>query len=272
MRTLILYWNEISIPEGSGLSGGDGVLWRNRAIAAFEAILAACKYHPNARISVFKGEFQAVYLDRTLLSWLEEWLGRDRVTWIKGRAIQVEKEAETALDHFGCEVRCNGVAGGGITRAHLMGSWVWSLGNEDTGTNREVIAGEKWSLDEDGELVQGAIEVMNLAERVHSDRWREVITAWGQEVSESCVIGHVEGNCVIMYPLDHGYPHIHVVSPTFGNRTFKYRVNPFECLNSAPHPLDSVLRPWVEQHLPVLMESWRRCSEGKHPLKIDGGA
>jgi hypothetical protein len=267
VRTLILYWNELSFSNAEDVGGE---VWARRAADAFEAFQRVCTYRSNSRISVFKGAFHAVHRDRTLLSWLEEWLGRDRLRRIKTRAVQPTQEAGLAVDQLECEVRRDGRLGEGLTRAHLAESWVWSLGNTTGWTGAPVIAAQEVSLTADGAIAEGPVEVMNLADAGHAQHWEERISAWGREVSESCVIADVEGNRVIMYPLDHGYPHVHVESPRFGRRMFKYRVDRFESLTDSPERLDSIIKPWVQQHVDALMESWRRCSKGRHPLKIRG--
>lgn len=267
MRLLILYWNELSFQDGADPNVDDEA-WANRARAAFDAFHDACNYQPAVRISVAKGSFHAQHFGRSLLSWLEHWLGRDRLRRIKARAVQPLEVDEPQGHQLACEVHRDNQIGEGLTRAHLSDSWVWSLGNTAAGTDTPLIEAKKHVLDEEGDVIESQVQIANLADIEHARHWRERITVWGCEISDNCVVGDVAGNRIIMYPLDHGYPHVHVESPDFRNRTFKYRIDKFESLNDTPAQLDSVMRLWVHQHSHSLLQSWRRCSNGQHPLKV----
>lgn len=271
MRLLILYWNELSIPNdlSEGELGANGP-WAARALSLYESLRAAWRIQPHARLSVKKGQFHGLIMARPLLSWLELWLGREKVRFIKLNSIQPQLDLEEPIHDLACEVDFNGQVGEGLTRAYLAESWVWSLGHEDTGSHESTILATKLILDNAGDTVSEDVVVMNIAEQSHVQHWENAIAGWDEQESPSSVVGCVSGNQVLMYPLDHGYSHIHIKVPGQRISSIKYRVDSCTPLCGTTAALDSLMIPWIRQHSDILMESWRRCQIGLHPLRIGG--
>lgn len=269
MNPLVLYWNDLSFPDEliEGEFSQDGP-WAVRAKHAFVALQRAFRCQQQARISVVKGEFHAVVQGKPLLSWLELWLGKDRVRRILGRAIQPINYPEGHGDTLICDVKVGERVGDGVTRAHLANSWVWSLGNEPTASHSHIIPANAYELNGNGDVVTEGVEIRNLASEAHAAHWEDAMAGWGKQWSRNCVIGIVSGHQVIMYPLDHGYPHIHVKSTNPPVQSYKFRIDKFGALTDSPVALTASIGTWVGEHANSLMESWRRCQKGMHPLSI----
>ena len=113
------------------------------------------------------------------------------------------------------------------------------------------------------------VSVRNLACVPHGERWADEFAEWGMRPSENHVIAEVDGFLVIMYPLDHGYAHVHVQARDEPSLNAKYRVDKFEPLTTRNPPgLDGMMGAWIAQHHGVLIQSWARCQAGKFPLQL----
>lgn len=270
MSPLTIFWNELSLPSNLVQEdfAQDGQ-WAERAGKVYEALHHVWRVQPRARVAMTKGQFHAYIFGQPIFSWLELWLGKDRVRSLKGtKLIQMEDENGPLINEFDCEVSIENVVGEGITRAHIANTWVWSLGVEFTATDTESIKAQESRLDDGGTLVSQEVAIPNLADKSHFTYWEDEIAAWGQVESENCIIGHVSGNIVLMYPFDHGYPHVHVKVTDRPQYVYKYRVDLFEPLADSNETLEVAMRDWVLVNSGSLNESWRRCKRGKHPLKI----
>lgn len=270
MSPLTIFWNELSLPNN--LVQEDLVQngqWAERASKVYEALDYVWQIQPRAKVAMTKGQFHAYVLDQPIFSLLEIWLGKDRVRRLKGnKLIQMEDENGPLIQEFDCEVSVKSTVGEGLTRAHIAGTWVWSLGDELTATNIENIRAQENKLEDSGALTSREITIPNLAKKSHFIHWEDKIAAWGQAESDNCIIGYVSGNIVLMYPFDHGYPHVHVKVTDRPQCKYKYRVDLFEPLADSLESLEVAMRDWISVHSDSLNESWRRCKKGKHPLKI----
>lgn len=266
-----IYWNELSLPVDVVLEElHAGGAWALRAKNVFDALNKVWEIQPRARVSVNKGQLHEHIFDRPILSWLEIWLGRDQVRRLKGtRLIQSENEVVALLNEFECEVKLAETIGEGLTRAHIAKTWVWSLGNAITTSNNAIINAQEVKLDDNGEIKLRNVSIKNLADVSHYHHWQQDIAAWDQTESTSCIVGKVAGNDVLMYPFDHGYPHVHVKVAAQPKSVFKYRIDFFAPLVSSEKALDAALKEWITANAISLNESWRRCQKGKHPLKIN---
>jgi hypothetical protein len=165
-----------------------------------------------------------------------------------------------------CELTCNGRWGEGITRAHIGETWAWSIGSEATGSAGESIRAVKTTIDA---METTDVEVANLAAKQHFERWVDDLLVWGELVSNNHVIAELERYLIIMYPLDHGYPHIHVHARDDDRLNAKYRVDFFEPLtNGNPAGLDVLIEQWIVLRRDQLLHSWDRCQAGSFPLKL----
>lgn len=270
-RTLILHWNEISIPANAACDDlKRNVAWVNLAQSAFDSFLCAQRARPDIRISFSRGVLRGEVAGRPFQSWMEHWLGKDRMRKLKARAVHPLRPPQVPIEHLDYELSVAGRCGEGITRAHLAESWAWSLGVRATGAGGEEIQADKTTMDTDGAVQVG---VRNLACIEHGEHWASDLAEWGMRPSENHVIAEADGLLFIMYPLDHGYAHVHVHARDNPGLNAKYRVDKFEPLtNTNPPGLDGLMERWIAENRDLLLQSWSRCQAGKFPLKLEGGA
>lgn len=266
-RMLLLHWNELSVPDDAAPDDLErNAAWAELARSAFDSFFRAQKARPDARISFSRGVFHGHIAGRPFQSWMEHWLGKERMQKLKARAVQPLQHGLPAIEQLDCELSVDGRCGEGITRAHLAESWAWSLGFPATGAAGDEIQADKTSINGAPTM---KVAVRNLACTLHGERWANDLAEWGMRPSDSHVIAEVDGLVLIMYPLDHGYPHIHVHARDEPSLNAKYRVDKFEPLtNKNPPGLDGVIEAWIAQHYEPLMQSWVRCQAGKFPLKL----
>lgn len=266
-RLLLIHWNELSIPAHVTADQLEtDPRWKQLALSALQALLEVLKARPDCRISFTRGILHGHVGDRPLQSWLETWLGKDKWRKLRGRAVQPTATVFAPAHTLECELSCNGRCGEGITRAHIAETWAWSIGSEDTGSAGDSIRAVKTTIHADEAT---DVEVSNLASQQHFNLWLDDLLGWGQAVSSNHVISDFEGYKVIMYPFDHGYPHIHVHAHDDERLNAKYRVDVFEPLTKQrPAGLDAMMETWIEERRGQLIESWRRCQAGLFPIKI----
>lgn len=266
-RILLLHWNEVSIPDDATPDDLErNLIWAQLARSAFDTFFRAQKARSDVRVSFSRGLFHGQVAGRPFQSWMELWLGRERMQKLKARAVQPRQHGQPAIEQLDCELAVGGRCGEGITRAYLAESWAWSLGIERTGAAGHEIQAEKTTIESD---ITIAVTVRNLACVLHGDRWADELAEWGTRHSENHVISEVDGLLFIMYPLDHGYAHVHVHARNDPSLNAKYRVDKFEALtNRNPPGLDGRMQAWIEAHRELLMQSWARCQSGKLPLKL----
>lgn len=266
-RMLILHWNEISVPDDAAPEDLErNAAWAELARNAFDSFFRAQKARPDARISFSRGAFHGHVAGRPFQSWMEHWLGKERMQKLKARAVQPLQHGQPAVEQLDCEISVVGRCGEGITRAHLAESWAWSLGTPATGAAGDEIQADKTTIDN---AATTKVAVRNLACVRHGERWANDLAEWGTRPSDNHVIAEVDGLVFIMYPFDHGYAHIHVHARDKPSLNAKYRVDKFEPLtNMNPPGLDGVMEAWIAEHREPLMQSWVRCQAGKYPLKL----
>lgn len=267
-RLLLIHWNELSLPEElTAADLGANPRWKQMAESAFNGFFEAVRVRPDCRISFSKGTFHGQIAGRSLLSWLEMWLGKDKLRKLKGRAVQPEKSVLPPIHVLECELSCNGRWGEGVTRAHIAETWTWSLGCEEFGAAEDTIQAVKSTIDSDA---SANVAVANVASIPHVNRWEHDLQVWGQVLSSNHVIAQLDRYLITMYPLDHGYAHVHVHAQDDGSVNAKYRVDVFEPLTKLrPVGLDGLIEPWVARNRTQLLHSWTRCKAGGFPLKLN---
>ena len=269
-RPLLLHWNELSIPANVTADELQANLqWASQVQVALDTFNKVRKIRSDCRISFTKGAFHGHVAGRPLQSWLEAWLGKDRWRQLLGRAVQPPMGQELPpFSQLDCELSCNEQSGEGITRAHIADSWTWSVASDAIGFSGYVIRATKTVMDSDAHI---DVDVPNLAAEDHFKHWAEDLADWGKEPSKNHVISVLDGYQIIMYPLDHGYPHIHVHVRDDPRLNAKYRIDEFEVLtNGRPPGLDALIEPWIARHRDQLVQSWIRCQKGSFPLKLGG--
>lgn len=266
-RDLFLHWNEISIPDHTAPEDLErNATWAELARGAFESYFLAQKARPDLRISFSRGVFHGQVAGRPFQSWLEHWLGKERMQKLKMRAVHPVQHTQPPIEQLDCELSVGGRPGEGITRAHLAESWAWSLGSSDTRSEEYEIHAEKTTIDGDAATM---VAVRNLATVQHGERWVQELAEWGQCPSANHVIAEFNGRIIIMYPLDHGYAHVHVHGRDEPSLNAKYRVDEFKPLTDRNPPgLDGFMEAWIAEHRESLLLSWARCQAGKYPLQL----
>lgn len=265
-RLLLLYWNELSIPvHVTADELHSNPHWAQLAHTALETFQAVLEVR-DCRISFSKGVFHGHVADRPLQSWFEAWLGKDRWRKLRSRAVQPTSQELPPAHSLECELSCNGRSGEGVTRAHIADSWTLSVACEAAGSDRYCIRAEKISIETNTKV---EVDVRNLAAADHFERWIDDLKAWGKQTSSNHVVAALDRYQIIMYPLDHGYAHIHVRAYDEPRLNAKYRVDKFEPLtNNRPVGLDALIEPWIAQRREELVQSWERCQAGGFPLKL----
>lgn len=266
-RTLLLHWNEISVPNDAVPDDLErNSTWSKLAQSAFDSFFCAQKARPDVRISFSRGVFHGHIAGKPFLSWLEHWLGRERAQKLKSRAVQPFDHGQLPIEQLDCELSVGGRSGEGITRAHLTESWAWSLGVPEMGASEDEISADKTTINDNASI---QVVVRNLATLQHGDRWMHELSEWGLHLSANHVIAEVDNLMIIMYPFDHGYAHIHVKAHNEPSLNAKYRIDKFESLTvNNPLGLDGFMKSWIAEHRESLVQSWARCSSGKHPLRL----
>lgn len=266
-RILYLHWNELSFPQD--VSAADletNTLWPDLAKSAFDSFFRAQQLRSDIRISFSRGVFHEHIAGRSFLSWLEQWLGKERVQKLKARALQPLPDDHLPVVDLECELSVNERPGEGITRAHLADSWSWSLGVSKAGAADESIRALKTTIHDRHD---STVSVRNIASPLHGERWAKDLTEWGLTLSSNNIITEIDRLVIIMYPLDHGHPHVHVHNKDIRNLNAKYRIDKYEALtNRNPDGLDAFMELWIEEHREVLLHSWARCKAGQFPLKL----
>lgn len=266
-RLLLLHWNELSFPANvSADELQEDPRWAQQAQAALATFRHVLQVRPDCRVSFTKGAFHGHVAGRPLQSWLEIWLGKDHWRRLRARVVQPAAQEQQPIHALECELTCNGQSGEGITRAHIADSWTWSVASEATGSAAHLIRAIKTAIHSN---VPVDVDVPNLASEEHSKRWANDLAVWGKALSDSHVVAVLDRYKIIMYPFDHGYPHIHVHTHDDPRLNAKYRVDKFEVMtNGHPVALDALVEPWIDRYQHQLIQSWNRCQAGAFPLKL----
>lgn len=269
MRLLILYWNELSFSESiSAAEIGAATLWREHALEAFAALQLALRQRPGSKVFFPSGAFkQHEYVaGKPLLSVLEDLLGRERVRKLKANIVQPVQSQETPIESLDFELECAGRRGNGITLAHHVQSWAWSIGGElNSFSDKSIAAVKQFAAHAHSEEVL----VNNIAKREHAEDWQVQMASWGATAASGHVICELGDYQIIMYPLDHGFPHLHVHRLDGAPLDAKYRVDNGEPLTKLPPPdLHALMNRFIARYRQELLTSWSRCQLGEYPLKL----
>lgn len=152
----------------------------------------------------------------------------------------------------------------------MTDSWVASLPRDASIWTNNLIDCDHYSLDEKGEdKILKKCYIKNISQDIHVEHWRDQLRDWGHVIATTNEIAIIEGNPIDMYPLDHGFPHIHMVTVDTPRYTIaKYRVDRFALMEGVP-TFNRPMEQWVQQNRDALLASWKRCQAGEHPFKIN---
>ncbi len=159
-----------------------------------------------------------------------------------------------------------------MTLSHLAQSWVFSFPMPNSPWISFDIAATECRL-EDQDIGEYACSIRQLASKDHAAHWLNDLADWGREVAADNILWEFADHVIEMYPLDHGYAHVHLVARGeygAGGRAktvAKYRIDRFERMEGPPR-WDWDMREWIETHKDQLLLSWGRCQKGGHPYRI----
>lgn len=262
MQPFVIYLNELSCPA-SVAPDSNPEFWRKITQSLYEGLRALATARKNFSISIPKGEWNSLFNNRPLCNWLEEWLGRDQYRWLASKARLDDSPLELS------EIRIqNGRTSVGMSLADSIKSWTVSFCPSDSEWDKLEIPATKFSIDIHANSVEEACLIKNIGTEIHGTTWRDQLRDWGQNIAITNEIAVVSGNPIDMYPHDHGYPHVHLVSNFSPRPTIaKYRVDIFSRMEG-PDSYDREMKAWIELNKEQLMHAWERCKRGEHPYKI----
>ncbi|MBV5347354.1 DUF4160 domain-containing protein [bacterium] len=252
MRPLPIYFNELSspctVPDNT-----PGAEWQAWATMLFTCVREVSRRKIELDVVFIAGHWHGLAGTKPLSQWIKQWIGNDNFKWLLSR---VRNVAASTQD---CEVSFENKKADGLTHAHVAGSWAFSFPVPDSPWLAPQVAATEHCLGVDG-LDEHQCAIRNLGTSDHVRHWRQELEDWGRVLAGNNVISSISGYPLLMYPNDHGYPHVHLVDPDIikeGRKgtLAKYRVDVFERMEGPPR-WDSEVRPWIERHRADLLSSW----------------
>jgi len=237
----------------------------------YECIRASVVIREDVEVWLAPGALDAIVCGsqaKPMRAMLRIALGNDRFAWLIGRFrnLQIDELLE-------CEMKVNGEASLGLLFSHSKESWSVSLlPNPPEWDQVNIDALHICLLN--GNLSERQCSIRHIARVEHVEHWSEQIAEYGFESDGSNVIAQCAELDVDMYPLDHGYPHIHLVNRRADGVTrkpvtvAKYRIDLFERMEGEPR-YDSAALEFVTRNRAHLMSCWEACRRGEHPFQLD---
>ncbi|NMG14474.1 hypothetical protein [Aromatoleum bremense] len=268
MKSLVLYFNELSAPPG-GMPPELEADWKTWTLELFACLQQVSRHQPDVTMALPTGHWHELCGAKPLSAWVREWLGRTEYQRLLPRLRNV-----CPMDSLDTDVYFNNQKAVGLSFSHLVGSWAFSFPVANSDWLSSSITASACRL-EGEDIAEQACEIQHVANCAHATRWQQNLVDWGRGLTEGNTIGELANYPIQMYPLDHGYPHVHLVdpqrlTPTGRPKTLaKYRIDRFERMEGPPS-WDNDMRSWIERHTKLLLSSWGRCQRGQHPYRIMG--
>jgi hypothetical protein len=260
MRPLILYFNELSIPpEETQQQMGSG--WKSNALMLFSGLQQVSRQQSKVIIAFPLEYWHKLYGAKPFAVWVSEWLGRDRYRWLLSKLRQDYPAGNEISDVYFENKKTVG-----ITLARLAGSWAFGFPMDNSPWHSPSLTATEWYLD-GNDVAHHACTVMHIANEAHATHWQYELYDWGKLLANENIIDKLGSYPIQMYPLDHGYPHVHLIDPQSLKTLAKYRVDCFERLEGLPD-WDKSMYSWIATHQAQLLRSWARCQRGGHPYQI----
>jgi len=261
LRPLIVYLNERSLCANATVGAGEYEL-KAAADQLWRGLRVARRERRELSLAVTSADWHAQLLNLPFSVQMRRWLGADRYTQLLG----ILRHSEHTLASI--EVAHSGTVSAGLTLALIANSWAISLVRAMSPWAGTTIRARRFELLDNGNAAEEDCDVRNIGTEAHGVYWTETIQGWGQAEAANNELALVAEHVVEMYPLDHGYPHVHLVSRNPPGRTVaKYRVDVFSRLEGLPD-FDNAMRNWIEEHREALLQSWLRCQKGQHPYRL----
>jgi hypothetical protein len=268
MRALSVYFNELS----SKCTTNEVEATMEEAVRAmFACVRAVSECRPEVGVVMPRGAWHEIIGSDRLAPlgvWIKRSLRHDQFAWLLAK---IKHDSSPCTED--CELFFEEQRGAGLLLAYLAGSWVLSLAAEGDKWASHSLEAIEYRIDTEGEWVEARCTLRHLACMQHADYWRGDLYDYGSAIAENNIVCHVEGLAVAMFPLDHGYPHVHLVNTREAPRgrspltIAKYRVDIFERMEGGPQ-FDSIMRDLIRAHRDLLMRSWERCRRGGQPFQI----
>jgi len=264
MRSLIIYFNEYSSPDSISDNQGLENL-RRWFLLLWAQIDNIRKIRTDYKLSISTLQWNEILFDKPLFIWFEHWLSRDQFRWLLSKTIDNQDEVPDLFS----EVYFNNRPARGLTRAHLSQSWAFSFPQENSPWLEPIINCREIRIDEQGNSGEADCIIKHISKSPHVNHWQSELADYGKIVASTNVISSIQGHSVVMYPLDHSYPHLHLVENSTPRRTIaKYRIDVFERMEGTKE-FDKIMCEWITDKNSELLRSWERCKRGGHPYSIN---
>lgn len=269
MKPLVLYFNELSAPPAE-MPPELEAAWKSWALMLFACLRQVSHHQPGVTLIFPCGHWHELCGTKPLSAWVRGWLGKTEYQWLLSKLRNV-----CHMDSQDIDVYFNEQKAVGLTFSHLVGSWTFSFPIINSNWLFPSITATECRLVGD-DITERVCVIKHLSNSAHAIHWREEMADWGRELAVANTIDSLASYPIQMYPLDHGYPHVHLIDPQLftpigrPKTLAKYRVDRFERMEGLPS-WDKDMCFWIEQHRDLLLCSWERCQRGGHPYRITGG-
>lgn len=270
MSELLIYFNERCLPIKCSDHDALSVGVKNM-IATFEKAL---ELHRDAKIGVLHQHWNGLDVENSLSEQIRIVLSDEKTRYLRLlKKIQFVAPYQFDAAH---EIHYERSAAIGLGLADLAASsWVhgWSLsyGADDEKWRESLLPAERYILDVSGNVTGPTqCQINNLSEPIHVENWDQQFRDWGEVVAPSCVLDHIKGHPIVMYPgpKEHNPPHVHLRrSANHSGDIAKYRIADGVRETGLP-ALDSEMKEWIAMNQEHLFKSWERCQRGGHPYKL----
>ena len=257
MPPLSIYFNELSSP----FQETEPEVWREWANSLYEGLKHAVSANHSIRLALESGRWHAICEGRPFSLWMKDWLGSARYQWVLSKIDNFAAPAELER-----ELYVDGIRAIGLSMTRIAQTWGCSLPVAGSPWTAHTIGAVEYRLGEK-ELLQIPCEIRHVSSHDHAVHWAEEIETWGRTIATTNVVAEHDGYLVLMYPLDHAPPHVHLFNDGTKQTIAKYRFDFFERLEGPP-TWDAHFRKWLNDKRPDLFLSWARCLRGQHPLQI----
>lgn len=269
MQPLIIFYNEHSSPPTT-LPQGENIRWKSFALELFSCLRKTNQLQPKLNINFPNNSWHEIYEGKPLSVWIKEWLGKDKYEWLLLKMIK-----NTISENETNDIYYNDIRAVGLTCSFFTASWVFSFPEADSPWASPSINASEYYLNPDNEKIKiRACTINNLAQDEHVEHWKNELEDWGLEIAESNIIAYLDALPIVMYPNDHGYPHIHLINPNQYDQNnhrktlAKFRIDNNERIEGKPK-WDTQIKEWINNNKELLLRSWNRCKKGGHPYRVD---
>jgi len=168
------------------------------------------------------------------------------------------------------EVQCDGQSAIGLSWADLDDSFALSLGHKEPWSEGSISC-VRHSIDESSQLTESNIEVRNLATTEDVGHWRQAISAYGMETTNSSLLYQGTRFVMRMHFHDHPPPHVHIyprVSDT-NDVIARVRVDNGDIMDGVlSSAMNDEIGRLINRYRVELLASWTNIQEGRLPVKI----